>query len=188
MTTDFVPWPKTPRLTNECMIVTEKIDGTNAQVFITEDGTIRAGSRNRWITPEDDNYGFAAWVRENQEELLKLGPGRHYGEWWGRGIQRGYGMADRHFSLFEVHRWWKPGLELPACVNLVPVLHQGIADSVGIHAALDRLKAEGSLASPGFRNPEGIIVQYLTTKARYKYLIDNPHGHKGDNAHPEGIS
>lgn len=29
----FQPWPKTPRLFRE-IVVTEKIDGTNAQVFI----------------------------------------------------------------------------------------------------------------------------------------------------------
>ncbi len=38
--------------------ITEKVHGSNAQVFITEDGAIQDGSRTRWITPEDDNYGF----------------------------------------------------------------------------------------------------------------------------------
>lgn len=49
-------------------------------------------SRTRWITPEDDNYGFAKWANENKEELLKLGIGQHFGEWWGSGIQRGYNL------------------------------------------------------------------------------------------------
>ena len=72
---DFQGFPKIARLSRE-VIVTEKLDGTNAQVLIGEDGSIRAGSRSRWITPQDDNYGFAKWVAENEAELWKLGPGQ----------------------------------------------------------------------------------------------------------------
>ena len=77
---EFMGFPKMARLSRE-IIVSEKIDGTNAQVYITEDGTMRAGSRTRWITPEDDNFGFAKWVDAHRDELLTLGPGRHFGEW-----------------------------------------------------------------------------------------------------------
>ena len=95
----FVAFDKIPRLRRN-VIVSEKIDGTNAIVWIGEDfTTIRAGSRSRWITPEDDNYGFARWVAANRDELLKLGPGYHYGEWWGAGIQRRYGLDHKRFSL-----------------------------------------------------------------------------------------
>ena len=83
---EFIEFPKLARLSRE-IIVTEKIDGTNAQVHITEDGKITAGSRTRWITPEADNFGFAAWGQENRGHLLELGPGSHFGEWWGAGIQ-----------------------------------------------------------------------------------------------------
>lgn len=103
----FVEFPKLARAARQC-IITEKIDGTNAQVYISDDGfTMKVGSRTRWITPQDDNFGFAAWVEANREELMKLGPGRHYGEWWGSGIQRAYGLpkGERRFSLFNVSRW-----------------------------------------------------------------------------------
>ena len=79
---EFKGFPKMARLSRE-IIVTEKIDGTNAQVFITDDGDVMAGSRTRWIYPGDDNFGFAAWVQEHRDELLTLGPGQHFGEWWG---------------------------------------------------------------------------------------------------------
>src|SRR5687768_207065 len=85
----FQPFPKIARFSRE-IVITEKIDGTNAQVFIDESGNVIAGSRSRWITPQDDNFGFAKWVAENRIDLLGLGPGRHYGEWWGLGVQRGY--------------------------------------------------------------------------------------------------
>ena len=65
---EFQEFPKMARLSRE-VIVTEKIDGTNAQVFISEDGSIIAGSRTKWLTPQDDNFGFAKWVEENKEEL-----------------------------------------------------------------------------------------------------------------------
>lgn len=79
MNDNFIPFDKIPRLKRGC-VITEKIDGTNAQVVVGEDGSVRAGSRKRWITPEDDNFGFAAWVRRNEEELRELGPGQHFGE------------------------------------------------------------------------------------------------------------
>ena len=129
--TEFVEFPKIARLSRE-VIVTEKIDGTNAQVMIvkidrcedvafsrdpyfidTPDGKfgIAAGSRNRWITPKDDNFGFAVWVVEHAAEIVKLGPGRHFGEWWGSGIQRGYGLpkGEKRWSLFNVQRWHVAG-------------------------------------------------------------------------------
>ena len=94
----FIPFKKTARLTRECY-VTEKLDGTNASIYITESGDMLVGSRNRWITPTNDNYGFAKWAERNREELMKLGPGHHFGEWWGNGIQRAYGLKEKKFSL-----------------------------------------------------------------------------------------
>jgi hypothetical protein len=106
MPTEFIAFPKIARLRRE-IIVTEKIDGTNSCIFIGEDGEFLMGSRNRWITPESDNYGFAKWAMAHKEELMGLGHGRHYGEWWGAGCQRGYGLTnnDKRFSLFNVIRW-----------------------------------------------------------------------------------
>lgn len=73
---EFQAFPKMSRLTRE-VIVTEKIDGTNACIFIGEAGEFLVGSRTRWITPEQDNHGFASWAYANRDELMKLGAGRH---------------------------------------------------------------------------------------------------------------
>lgn len=101
----FEAFPSISRLSRS-FTVTEKIDGTNAQVHVSEDGTVCAGSRSRWITPEADNFGFAAWVKAHEDELRNgLGVGSHFGEWWGAGIQRRYGLAEKRFSLFNVARW-----------------------------------------------------------------------------------
>src|SRR5512139_3329369 len=99
MTIEFKAWPKIPRIENEKVSFTEKLDGTNACIIIDEEGNFACQSRTRIITPEDDNFGFSRWAYENKDELMKLGEGHHFGEWWGNGIQRGYGLTEKRFSL-----------------------------------------------------------------------------------------
>lgn len=162
----FEAWPKTPRWKDEHIIITEKIDGPNAQILITPDRELYTGSRNRWITPDDDNYGFAGWVQRNRQEVLKLGHGRHYGEWWGLGIQRGYNMAEKWFSLFNTAR---PFEAMPACnITKVPVIYEGPLKDDAIQSAIDFLEKNGSQASPGFRNFEGICIYLRNSKQVYK--------------------
>lgn len=168
---EFVEFPKMPRLSREC-IVTEKLDGTNAQICITEDGEVFAGSRSRWITAGDDNYAFAAWVEANKADLLKLGPGRHFGEWWGRGIQRNYSLTERRFSLFNVARWSDATVR-PACCHVVPVLGEGILDRPSfINCALKGLVNNGSAAAPGFMKPEGIVVFHKAGNFGFKKTVE----------------
>ena len=92
----FVPFPKITRLNRE-IVVTEKIDGTNASVHVLEDGTVLAASRNR--------------------------------------------------------------------------------DPV--HLALARLAREGSLAAPGFVEPEGVVVFHVASRTLFKVLLRGDELHKG---------
>ena len=167
---EFVEFPKMPRLSRE-IVVTEKIDGTNAQIYIGDDGEFLVGSRNRWITPEQDNFGFARWAQENKDELLKLGPGRHFGEWWGAGIQRRYSINEKRFSLFNTDRWTYE--TVPLCCHVVPVLYRGDFSTLAIQECLDWLVANGSSASPGFNDPEGIVVFHLAGRVGFKKTIKN---------------
>lgn len=220
MTTDpfaeipFTSFPKTARLFRRCLI-TEKIDGTNAQVCIIprpvigtditnvtavlDDVLIYAGSCNRWITPGNDNFGFAAWVRENAQELSKLGVGRHFGEWWGSGIQRNYDYknGERFFSLFNARRWVehdKPTYVIedpnpkaepkstenaPACCRVVPVLYDGLFSTSAVKHSLRLLSDLGSVAQPGFMRPEGVIVFHEASMTGYKVLLENDDQPKG---------
>lgn len=185
---EFVTFPKMARLSREC-IITEKIDGTNAQICITGDGQMLVGSRTRWITPENDNYGFAAWAYDHRYELMTLGPGRHFGEWWGQGIQRKYEMPLRLLSLFNTQRWCLAGATpkqiptadprivkmqqvLPSCVGLVPVLYQGEFKTETCFEVLESLKQLGSVAAPGYPYPEGIVCYHVAAGISFKKAIE----------------
>jgi hypothetical protein len=177
----FEPFPKIPRL-RRTLSVSEKIDGTNASVYITEDGKrAYAGSRNRWITTEDDNYGFAKWVQANHDALLDLGPGYHFGEWWGQGIQRGYGLSEKRFSLFNVARWNANNPDVPACCHVVPILAVREGDNI-VEEALTRLRREGSVAAPGFMRPEGVVVYHTAARSLFKVLLEGDDVPKGAHA------
>ncbi len=171
MSPDFQPFPKIGRLKRGC-VVTEKIDGTNACIVI-QNGEMFTQSRKRFIVPGDDNYGFAAWAQEHRDELLTMGEGRHFGEWWGAGIQRRYGLTEKRFSLFDVNRWQDGCAARPACCGVVPILYQGDFDMARINGAMMDLAIMGSSAAPGFMNPEGIVVFHTATGTLFKQTFEN---------------
>lgn len=178
---EFKPFPKIARLSRD-VLITEKIDGTNASVWVGEDGAVMAGSRSNWITPKADNFGFAAWVAENSSELLKLGPGLHFGEWWGAGIQRRYGLSERRFSLFNTTRWGNAA-DRPACCHVVPVLYSGLFDTAAVEEAIARLRREGSVAAPGFMRPEGVVVFHVAGNVGFKKTLERDEEPKTQFAH-----
>ena len=239
---EFSEFKKIPRL-NRDIIITEKIDGTNAQIFIDElpgtpgerDGDaicvtggfrLRAGQRTRWATPERDNAGFAKWAFANAEELVNLlGIGRHFGEWWGAGVQRTYGLKEKRFSLFNVSRYGQvteyldprcvkpgvphgPGQEIDhkvikgekvcACrdarpatlttiggvqIEAVPVLYRGPwFTDVMVWAPglmLNEMRTGGSLAVPGYMDPEGIVVFHEASGTLFKATCKDDEKPKG---------
>ncbi|MFD4699781.1 RNA ligase family protein [Streptomyces niveus] len=194
-TPEFRAWPKTPRLFRD-IVITEKIDGTNAAIHIDEDGRVAAQSRTRMITPDADNYGFASWVHRNAEELAHiLGSGLHFGEWWGQGIQRRYGMTEKRFSLFNVVRWGTQQNEdgttmasraeqssLVGQVDAVPILYRGVFDQDVIDEQMRELRENGSYAAPGFMNPEGICVYHSQTRSVFKVTLDKNDAGKWETA------
>ena len=206
----FEEFKKIPRLFRDCTI-TEKIDGTNGQILIgipgidvvhastdqwfdplamVGDVAVWAGSRNRWIYAEKskDNSGFARWVLDRAAQLVEiLGPGRHYGEFWGSGIQRKYGLTgnDKRFSLF--HPRWKEilvnraigGLPIPAGLGSVPILYQGPFLTREVEDQIFRLRSFGSVAAPDFMDAEGVVVYHEAAKQYFKVTVvgdDKPKG------------
>lgn len=212
---EFIAHPKTMRWFRD-IVITEKIDGTNACVVIEDQGlstvpaegsialvaiesktdnepyifySVGAQSRKRLITPGNDNAGFARWVADNATELVTaLGPGRHMGEWWGSGIQRGYGLekGEKRFSLFNTSKWYEEGAALPETfdkvpgLGVVPVIYSGPNEEHHIRKTADFLQVEGSMAAPGFMRPEGVCIYHTASNRIYKYTpYEKEDGHKG---------
>lgn len=193
---EFVAWPKTTRLFRD-IIVTEKLDGTNAAIHIsavadwaeaaqlpdayavTVNDTIyvlSAQSRKRIITPgkTTDNFGFAAWVYDNAAQLVTLlGEGLHFGEWWGQGIQRGYGLEERRFSLFNIERYAGLRESQTIGIGVVPVLYAGMFSERAIETVLGNLAALGSVAAPQFMKPEGICIYHTASRSVSKVTLDH---------------
>ena len=152
---------------------------TGLQIYIgPEGGEFLIGSRTRWITPENDNHGFARWAMDHEEELKQLGPGRHFGEWWGQGIQRGYGLKEKRFSLINVKRWGENPFR-PACCHVVPVIFEWDFGQIDFNQVLEHLKEHGSYAAPGFMKPEGIIIYHVPGNLMFKKTIEKDEEPKG---------
>lgn len=205
---EFKEWPKIPRLFRECMI-TEKIDGMNAGVVIEKlpgnaslmslwsdvkaialvnyEGDlfmVGAQARNGLITLKDDSHGFAAWVGKNAPDLVRiLGVGTHMGEWWGGGINRGYGLpkGEKYFSLFNVARWDPVYDEAtwPAGLSIVPVLYEGMFSTVSVRVAVEKLKDGGSFARGGYDRPEGVVVYHTAAEEMFKVTCERDEEWKG---------
>lgn len=205
---EFEEFQKIARLKRECMI-SEKIDGTNAQIQIVplaldgvdltgdwkrlvvaqnETHAMFAGSRSRYITPTDDNFGFAKWVKANADALWTLGDGRHYGEWWGLGIQRGYGQTEKRFSLFNAWRWNDGNPSRPLCVGVVPNLYSGPFSTDVTTAQLHRLSVTGSVAAPGFLKPEGIVIYLSAARTYFKQTLEKDDEPKSREAKRDPVS
>jgi len=226
---EFQAFNKIPRLSRD-MLITEKIDGTNAQVYIIkykdlfatiepEENIITAmkemnefiakycmykvyssdetdilymfaGSRRRWLdcSSEGDNFGFGKWVKANAESLIQLEEGRHFGEWYGKGIQRGYGLDEKRFALFNVGKWASRNIPLlvkearnycPECCEVVPILYEGPFSTMMTERLIDRLSTQGSYAVKGFKKPEGIVIYHRASGRLFKKTIENDEKPKG---------
>ena len=207
---EFQEFQKIARLNRE-VIATEKIDGTNGCIGLPDDPgmPMLVGSRSRWISPDDDNFGFARWAYAHEAELRTLGPGYHYGEWWGAGIQRRYGLTEKRFSLFNVSRWgdvheaacgkcqlragtFAPATctrcqsvrpiaptPRPACCSVVPELARGMDIREVTERALSLLRERGSLAAPWFMKPEGVVLFHTASRSLFKVTLENDAEPKG---------
>lgn len=211
----FKKFNKIPRLSRD-IVITEKVDGTNASVLIlnsadfyswfennseaykedaenffkqyclavdskTErefDLYLFAGSRTRWINLDKDNFGFARWVKENSEELFKLGEGQHFGEWFGQGIQRNYALDKKFFALFNVLKW-SNNPDKPKCCLVMPTLFIGDFTTENINQVLKDLEINGSYIAPGFKNPEGIVIYHRASGQLFKKTIKDDEKPKG---------
>jgi len=94
------------------------VHNSNAGIGHTENDGIWAQSRSNIITPENDNMGFARYVEDNKQAFLELVEHVRYvnhkinpndtvivfGEWAGKGIQKGVAISqiEKSFFIFDV--------------------------------------------------------------------------------------
>jgi RNA ligase-like protein len=133
---------------------------------------VYAQSRNRILSLKEDNHGFARYVYDNAYSLVDdLGPGLHFGEWWGKGVGRNYGLDHNRFSLFNVKRWEDEAFKTPG-LEVVPVVERGEFATLMVKVALHRLRVGGSFAAPGFMNPEGAVVFHNAGNVLFKATLE----------------
>lgn len=145
---EFKEFAEIKHLIKVTALVTQKLHGTNASVwiyeidltqtkldkiwpieitdslkaFVTTDGKylVRPAKRTSFISIEKDNFNFAQWVSTSKDDLARvLGAGTHFGEWIGPGINSGEGIKEKRFVLFDVMRFETQKEEMTK-VNLWP--------------------------------------------------------------------
>jgi hypothetical protein len=92
-----------------------KLHGTNAAVVLGLDGEVYTQSRERVLSIESDNAGFAIWMEQHKEYFKKIlktfismtdttNTVQIYGEWCGGNIQKGVGLSKlpKMFVIFGV--------------------------------------------------------------------------------------
>ena len=83
-----------------------KLHGTNGGIAITTDGDVHGFSRNAVLAQKSDNAGFYAWVQTQRDAWSALrrqdGTLVIYGEWCGRGIQKGTAVNSLDRRIFAV--------------------------------------------------------------------------------------
>ena len=141
-----------------------KLHGTNAAIRIDPDGTVTAQKRSSDITPEADNFGFAAWVEANRD-AFRLYPADEpiviYGEWAGPGIQKSVAVSKIEkpaFFVFAIYYTetdrlvsdpWSISnlLSFKACraVQVIPYFGEyriDFGDEVGVRIAVERINVD----------------------------------------------
>jgi hypothetical protein len=131
-------------------------------------------------------------VSDHADELRGLGPGLHYGEWWGQGIGKRYSghVEGKRFSLFNVSRWivdqserpdWRESAARPpGCCSVVPLLGSSKQfDSQDVGVWVGQLRLSGSIACPGAK-AEGIVVFHAAASTLFKVTLDGDDAPKGE--------
>jgi len=168
---EFKPWAKMTRENPLSVTITVKMNGTNSCVIVENGVVVGCQSRNRIITVDNDNFGFAKWVSENLENLATLGDGYHYGEWAGEGIQKNHHLVEgKKFFLFNTHRW--NCATRPECCEVVETLFIGLLTNETIPQLLQELQ---DTAKDG-ETPEGVVVYHHALKGYTKHTIKSPNG------------
>lgn len=164
----------------ECLIF-PKIDGTNGSVWM-EEGQIKAGSRNRELSLDNDNAGFYAYVLSSENikgYLAKHPTHRLYGEFLVPHSLKTYRQdAWRRFYVFDVcidkdqesveyipYEIYKPMLE-EFDLDYIPPLAK--INNATYDSLVKLLEKNTFLVDDGEGTGEGIVVKNYDFYNKYK--------------------
>lgn len=165
----------------ECYVF-PKIDGTNASVWI-ENGIVKAGSRNRELTLENDNAGFYEWVlsQDNIKRFLIENPShRLYGEWLVPHTLKTYREDSwRKFYVFDVvndlnddlhlhYSEYKPLLDLHDVEYVPPI---SIIRNGSYEQFINHLMKNVFLIEDGKGYGEGIVLKNYSYKNKFNKQV-----------------
>lgn len=165
----------------ECYVF-PKIDGTNASVWI-ENGIVKAGSRNRELTLENDNAGFYEWVlsQDNIKRFLIENPlHRLYGEWLVPHTLKTYREDSwRKFYVFDVvndlnddlhlhYSEYKPLLDLYGIEYVPPI---SIIRNGSYEQFVNHLMKNVFLIEDGKGYGEGIVLKNYSYKNKFNKQV-----------------
>lgn len=158
-----------------------KIDGTNSSVWI-ENGVIKAGSRNRELSLDNDNAGFYEWVlkQENIKNFLVQYPHlRLFGEWLVPHSLKTYReSAWRNFYVFDVCQEREDGtlkylsyenykIKLDEFgINYIPPIR--IIRNGSYEDFVKVLSANNYLIKDGEGTGEGLVIKNYSYENKYK--------------------
>ena len=153
--------------------VTEKIDGTNIRVMLSESGEISFGGRTNSAQIPADLIQYL--IRMFQQDNLKAAMWRDgvptqailYGEGYGPGIQKGGGLyrAAKGFILYDIlvgGKWW---LDRAAIIDVAQKLSIDVVPYLGTWT-LDRIVEHVRNPFPsmlGTAMAEGIVARPIET-------------------------
>lgn len=164
---DLESWQKYGRMVphGTQVILTEKLHGENAR-FAWRDGRMWAGSRNRWVAPDDStaawwivircNPWIEEWCKTNEDKIL-------CGEVFGNVPNMRYGVeaGNRGFRVFDVilrDRKFMDNADLATefdASKLAPVIYVG-----PIEGCNPKAMAEGQTTVPGANHVrEGVVIK-----------------------------
>lgn len=159
-----------------------KIDGTNSSVWLDNKGNLKAGSRNRELTLENDNAGFYNTIINNiniKSYMSKHPTHRLFGEWLVPHSLKTYRRdAWRKFYIFDVcidnedgleyipYDIYKPMLE-EFSLNYIPPL--AIINNPTYESLIKCLEKTGQfLIEDGKGNGEGIVIKNYDFYNKFK--------------------
>ncbi|MGE6629631.1 RNA ligase family protein [Bacillus sp. NPDC077027] len=162
------------------IIITEKIDCSNASFSLDEKGALQAFSRNVQLDEQNNLNGFYQWVHENINPNDLASEYIYFGEWLGTPHKVHYPQHEKQFFLFDVWdkvekeyiTFWEVKWEAKHLqVNIVPVFYGGEFISYEHIESFVGLTALGGKIGE-IESGEGIVVKNYRNQGFAKLVCE----------------